>query len=101
MTPLPVLYPVIHPVKRGPVAEPGRVYRTAASGDREDDGCFPMEEGTMSMDDRKSKAEDPSYGVDLHPRHEAWARITTRSSLIGLVIFLVLAAAFVLWVQWR
>jgi len=55
----------------------------------------------MSTNDQEPANEDRIYGVDLHPRHEAWARISVRSSLLGLAVFIVLALAFVLWVQWR
>ena len=42
--------------------------------------------------------EERLHGVDLHPRHESWARISTQGSLIGFVIFLILAGLFVLWI---
>jgi osmotically-inducible protein OsmY len=34
-------------------------------------------------------------GVDLHPRHASWVRISTHNTLIGLVMFVVFAALFV------
>jgi hypothetical protein len=55
----------------------------------------------MATNDEQRENEDRIYGSDLHPRHEAWARISTRGTLIGFAIFVVLAAAFVLWVQLR
>jgi len=55
----------------------------------------------MVSNDREPGNEDRIYGGDLHPRHEAWARMSVRSSMIGLAIFIVLAVAFVLWVLWR
>lgn len=53
----------------------------------------------MATDNEEPRIEDRIYGVDLHPRHEAWARLSVRSSLIGFVIFVLLAAAFIAWVQ--
>lgn len=53
------------------------------------------------MEEKPTPNEERIYGVDLHPRHEAWARISVRSSLIGLVVFIVLAIAFVLWVRFH
>lgn len=41
------------------------------------------------------------HGTDLHPRTEAWARISVRNSLIGFVVFLVLAGLFALWIGLR
>jgi len=55
----------------------------------------------MLANDRDPENEDRIYGADLHPRHEAWARFSVRSSMIGLAIFIVLGVAFVLWVQWH
>jgi hypothetical protein len=55
----------------------------------------------MTEDNRDARNEDRVYGTDLHPRHESWARISTRGSMIGFVIFLVLAGLFVLWVNLR
>ena len=55
----------------------------------------------MAVNDQEPRNEDRIYGIDLHPRHEAWARISTRSTMIGFVVFLVLAALFVLWIGWR
>jgi len=44
-------------------------------------------------------------GIDLHPRHESWARITTHTSFVGFVSLLALVALFVfvieLPVSWR
>ena len=53
------------------------------------------------MEDQERNGRERAQGVDLHPRHEAWARITTRSTLIGFVIFLVLAVLFVLFINIR
>lgn len=50
----------------------------------------------MSVRDRDPE-EDRVYGTDLHPRHESWARISTRSTIIGFIVFLVLAGLLVLW----
>jgi hypothetical protein len=44
--------------------------------------------------------EERVYGTNLHPRHESWARISTRSTMIAFVVFLVLAALFFLWIEW-
>lgn len=41
------------------------------------------------------------HGTDLHPRTESWARISARTSLIGFVVFLVLAGLFALWIGLR
>ncbi|MCC6727776.1 MAG: hypothetical protein IT208_00380 [Chthonomonadales bacterium] len=42
---------------------------------------------------------DQAPVADLHPRHESWARLSVNRSLLGLIIFLVLAGLFYLWVQ--
>jgi hypothetical protein len=55
----------------------------------------------MKTSDRAPTGEDRIHGVDLHPRHESWARISMRSSMIGFVIFLVLAGLLVLWIGLR
>ncbi|HZO89123.1 MAG TPA: hypothetical protein VFB38_12370 [Chthonomonadaceae bacterium] len=46
------------------------------------------------MPENKPEETDPVPGVDLHPRHESWARLTTRNSMIGCVIAIVLAILF-------
>jgi hypothetical protein len=53
----------------------------------------------MTMGDKESSNEDRVYGTDLHPRHESWARISTRGTMVGFVVFLVLAGLFVLWIN--
>jgi hypothetical protein len=53
----------------------------------------------MSVRDRDLE-EDRVYGGDLHPRHESWARISTRSTMIGFVVFLTLLGLLVLWLGW-
>jgi hypothetical protein len=53
----------------------------------------------MAEETRETGNEDPRYCVDLHPRHESWARISTRGSMIGFAIFLVLAGLLVLWIS--
>ena len=55
----------------------------------------------MATENRDPKNADRIYGTDLHPRHESWARISTRNTLIGFVVFLVLAGLFVLWIGLR
>jgi hypothetical protein len=50
----------------------------------------------MSVRDRDPD-EDRVYGTDLHPHHESWARISTRSTMIGFIIFLALLGLLVLW----
>ena len=52
----------------------------------------------MAVNDREPTGEERTTGVDLHPRHESWARISTQSTLIGFLVFLVLAGLFVLWI---
>jgi hypothetical protein len=54
----------------------------------------------MTDRDRELTGVERAQGADLHPRHESWARISTRSTMIGFVIFLVLAALFYLWVTY-
>jgi hypothetical protein len=55
----------------------------------------------MRTEDEQPTGEERLYGADLHPRHESWARISTRGTMIGFVIFLVLAGLFVLWIGIR
>jgi hypothetical protein len=55
----------------------------------------------MTENGRETSNEDRVYGTDLQPRHESWARISARGSMIGFVIFLVLAGLFVLWINWK
>jgi cell division septal protein FtsQ len=57
--------------------------------------------GAMSTEDKEPTGEERLYGAGLHPRHESWARLSVRRSLIGFVIFLVLAGMFVLWIGIR
>ena len=46
---------------------------------------------------KKKKLTDTELpqGLDLHPRHDSWVRISTHNNLIGFAIFLALAALFV------
>jgi hypothetical protein len=53
------------------------------------------------MEQREIGPIERVQGAELHPRHAAWARIATQSTLIGFVIFLVLAGLFVLFIQVR
>jgi|tagenome__1003787_1003787.scaffolds.fasta_scaffold9042023_1 hypothetical protein len=53
------------------------------------------------MSELRRSDEESGYGVDLHPRHDAWAQISTRGTLIGFGVFLALAALLVLWIQIR
>ena len=53
----------------------------------------------MKENDEQVRDEDRIYGADLHPRHESWARISTNGTLVGFVVFLVLAGLFVLWIN--
>ena len=55
----------------------------------------------MRTDDEQPTGEARQYEVDLHPRHESWARLSARRSLVGFVIFLVLTGLFVLWIGIR
>ena len=48
--------------------------------------------------DEEVRNEDRIYGVDLPPRHESYARMSVRSTLVGFVVFLILAGLFVLWI---
>jgi len=57
------------------------------------------QEGYSMSDDENRSNQDRIYGTDLHPRHESWARISTRGTFIGFLIFLALAALLVLWVN--
>jgi hypothetical protein len=57
-------------------------------------------EEAMTDRDRELTGVERAQGADLHPQNESWARISTRSTMIGFVIFLVLAALFYLWVTY-
>jgi len=50
----------------------------------------------MEMEDKISMGTALSERIDMHPRHDSWARITTHNSLVGVAIFLVLAALFII-----
>lgn len=53
------------------------------------------------MSENKPSAIELQEGVDLHPRHESWVRITTNNSFIGFMIFIALAATFVILINSR
>ena len=48
------------------------------------------------MKETKPTDTDSMQDIDLHPRHESWVRISTHNNLIGIVIFLALAAFLVI-----
>lgn len=50
----------------------------------------------MSVRDRDPD-DERVFGAELHPRHESWARISTRSTMIGFIVFLALLGLLVLW----
>ena len=51
--------------------------------------------------ERRDPDDDRIFDTDLHPRHESWAQISTQGTMIGFVIFLVMAALFALWISLR
>jgi hypothetical protein len=53
------------------------------------------------MRDQEPANEERIYGADLHPRHESYARLVTRNTMIGFVIFLIVAGLFILWISLR
>ena len=55
----------------------------------------------MRANEDEPTGQERLYGADLHPRHESWARLSVRRSLIGFVIFLILAGLFLLWIGIR
>ncbi|HZP80579.1 MAG TPA: hypothetical protein VFB21_02980 [Chthonomonadaceae bacterium] len=51
------------------------------------------------MSEQQPPDEERGQGPDLHPRHESWARLTTRNNLIGFAIALALIALFVIGIE--
>ena len=47
------------------------------------------------MEAEKPPGEEFQEDIDLPPRHEPWARLTTRNSFVGFGIFLTFAALFI------
>ena len=55
----------------------------------------------MKSHDEEPTDEDRIYGADLPPRHESYARSSANGTLVGFIVFLVLAGLFVLWIGLR
>jgi hypothetical protein len=62
------------------------------------DGMKVTDPNLTNEEQAYQQNEERVYGTDLHPRHESWARISSRGTLIGFFVFLVLAGLFLLWV---
>ncbi len=62
---------------------------------------YPKRNEVKAMERHERSGDEPVEGTDLHPRHASWARISTRNTFIGFVIFLLIAAFFALWIEMR
>jgi hypothetical protein len=51
------------------------------------------------MSEQPSPDDEQGQGPDLHPRHESWARLSTRYNLIGFAIALALIVLFVIGIE--
>ena len=50
----------------------------------------------MEMKEQKLPGKESLEGINLHPRQESWARITTHNSLVGFGVFLAFGTLFVI-----
>jgi cell division septal protein FtsQ len=49
--------------------------------------------------ENKPTDEEPLPGIDLHPRHESWARFSATSTLVWFWIVVILMVLFVLGIR--
>ncbi len=53
------------------------------------------------MEEKKATGVELLQGIELHPEHESWARLSTQSTLVGFGVLIALIALLVILVELR